>query len=127
MSSGWRRVRDTVHLIIQFRLNGAFGDDEDDRRYDRLVGILEALFDHSGLGKEDGTDSGGGKLNVYIYSIRDADWEKAVELVLKELDREGLLHQAIVAQSISWESDDDERIDYTVVLPRDWQGEFSIM
>src|SRR5262249_53333504 len=61
-----RRLRDTVELIVQFPLQGAWGDNEQNRAYYHTADILGALFYHTELGALDGTDTGGGKLNIYI-------------------------------------------------------------
>ena len=118
MSTEWKRVRDTLALIVQFR--------SESRHHYLFVETLRALFYHTELGVVDGTDSGGGKFHVYVYDIHDADWVKAAELTSKELARLELLEEAVIAQSVSWESDDDERIDYKVVWPLSHEGEFSI-
>jgi hypothetical protein len=46
--------------------------------------------------------------------------------VIEELTRLRLLDKALAVRGISWWTDDDEGIDYTIVWPRDHDRELSI-
>lgn len=106
-------------LIVQFpaeKLHGAMHASD----------TLAPLLEESGLGHFDGHDYGGGKINLFVFGIRDDDWTRACDLVVSELARLRLLDVAMVARSISWESEDDEWIDYSVFWPQGYDKEFSI-
>jgi hypothetical protein len=114
-----QRVRDTVAMILQFPSSKEHGAMH-------TLNVLDTLFQESGLGKVDGYDWGGGKINLFVYDIRDADWQAAFDMVVGELTRLRTLELAVVARSISWETQDDEWIDYDVFWPSGYDKEFSI-
>jgi hypothetical protein len=121
-----RRVWDTVDMIVQLPLDCVPEEYDDEPPHYVLLRILQSLFENSGLGTVDGSDRDGGKINIFIYEIAEGNWTPALAVVLKELEREKLLDVAVVARKISWESDNDARVDYTVFWPKNYDQEFSI-
>ncbi|VTR96736.1 hypothetical protein [Tuwongella immobilis] len=114
-----QRVRDTVAMIVQFpaeRIHGAM----------HAADMLAPLLSENGLGQYDGHDYGGGKINLFVFDIRDDDWQRAFDLVLSELASLRLLNAAVVVRSISWETDNHEWLDYTIFHPQGYDKEFSI-
>ena len=126
MSTEKRRIRETVGLIVQLSLQTKWGDGEDDLRSTTIADALEDLFKDSQLGVVDGTDTGGGKLNVFIFDIADSNWDDVLNIVIKSLNEQGVLDGAVIARSISWETDEDEWVEHEVVWPENYKNRFVI-
>ena len=127
MTTQPRRMRNTDDLIIQLRTDDVEpASIADYHKGSSLADTLEALFYHTSLGVLDGTDTGGGKYNLYINDIAQENWDQASSLVIKELTRKGLLDKAVVARGVAWENDTDEWVNFQVVWPLNYDAVFSI-
>jgi hypothetical protein len=116
-----------IGMIVQLRLTGRWGTDEEMKVRDDLAGALDVGFQHLNLGEFDGTDVGSGTTNLFIYHIPASGWDTAVDFVLSELRKRNLLQGARVVRSETNTSDDDDSIPQDqVVWPPDFKGEFSI-
>lgn len=122
-----RRLRDTDDLIVQMRSEDVEPSNAHDyHKGSSLADTLEALFYHLSLGVLDGTDTGGGKYNIYLNGISPQQWDQAAALVTKELARKGLLDKAVVARGVAWENDTSEWTDFQVIWPLNYEAAFSI-
>lgn len=122
-----KRVRETVEMIVQLPVHvfDAAQSSNGTTPSALLAGMRES-FQQRQLGIVDGTDRGQGVVNLFITDIKEADWVRAFELALKVVTDCGLSDESIIAKSVSWESADDARIDYTVYWPEQYDREFSI-
>jgi hypothetical protein len=118
-----RRLKPTDELVVQLRVQG--GAEENEYR-SSLTAALEALFHHTSLGQVGGTDIGADKFNIFISNVHPDNWDQALSLVLKELDRQQLRDDAVVARGTTWENDTDEWDEYQVVWPPNSETTFSI-
>jgi hypothetical protein len=118
--------KETLGMIIQLPLTGFWGTDDEMAGRDDLAETLERLFRESRLGVFDGTDCGSGTTNLFTYEIAPANWDRAVEMVLAELQRRSLLESAIVVKSLPHVPGSGSD-GWIVVWPKGFQGRFRLM
>jgi hypothetical protein len=121
------RINDTCGMIVQLPLTGFWGTDEELDSSDLLAEVMEELLQRHGCGRFDGTDCGSGTRNLFIYEIRDQDWDRALDLVLEELRRRGLANQALIAKSVLVGPEEGPWAEHSVAWPKDFRGEFSVL
>src|SRR5271155_1379182 len=88
-----------IGMIVQLRLSEFWGSEEEDQICDSLRESLDQGCKGLSLGQFDGTDTGSGTTNFFIFRIRAEDWDKAVEFVIGEVRGRELLDQVRVVRS----------------------------
>jgi hypothetical protein len=121
-----QRIDEECGLIVQLPLSSFWGTAEEYDHRNEVADALDRLFQQSGCGTFDGTDTGEGKTNLFIYGIADGAFDQAVALVLGELRRRGLLERAIVARTELVGDPEDPWAQHTVVWPENFRGEFRV-
>jgi hypothetical protein len=121
-----KRIDDKNGLIVQLSQSSFWGTDQDYEYRNKVVAAFDRLFQQHNCGVFDGTDIGEGKTNLFIYEIADQDFDKAVSLVLAELDRQKMLDTAIVARTLAVGDPDGPWAEHTVVWPKNLQEEFRV-
>jgi hypothetical protein len=110
-----------IGLIIQLRITDHWGTDDEFNAGVEFELALDEAFQGQACGEVDGNDFGSGTMNIFIYTSVER-WDKALRLVVTELEKRKLLDGATIAKSVEVNGDDRE---YTVVWPEDYQGSFS--
>ncbi len=116
-----RLLRSKLQLIIQIPLASYFGEDEEMSLRDQLAESLEVVFQENDCGVFDGTDSGMGKTNLFIYEIPYHRWEDAFRLSMNELNRTQLEEKVTIAYGFM----DEEEL--KVIWPSGFEGDFSVL
>ena len=104
-------------VIVQYRTE-TWGDEEDLEKRHRVEDILNECLGWTGNGHCDGGDIGSGSINAFSYVV---DPMKAGETIISALRKHQLLKGAIVAYHLP------DQEDHTVIWPKDFLGEFSII
>ncbi len=121
------RTNDECGIIVQLRLTGTWGTDEELAARDALANAFDVLFaGHDRHGFFDGTDTGSGTTNLFIEEIADSHWDEALGKVIAELRSQGLLDRAVVARSFEVGPEEGPWSEDFVVWPPGYPGEFSI-
>jgi immunity protein 39 of polymorphic toxin system len=106
-------LEDHATMILQYRIEG-FGTEADLDKRNRVMNLMDEALGWTGLGHCDGGDIGSGTTNVFCPVV---DPELAVPVIVRELERRGLLEGLTLAVET------EEEI--SVRWPPDYQGEFS--
>ena len=110
-------IDDHATIVVQYRTE-TWGDVNDLDKRHRVEGILNECLGWTGNGHCDGGDIGSGSINAFSFAV---DPTLAGEAIVEALRREKLLDGAVIAYALPGEDD------HTVVWPKNFRGEFSIL
>jgi hypothetical protein len=110
-------LEDHAQIVVQYRTE-TWGNVDDLDKRNRVEGILNECLGWTGNGHCDGGDIGSGSINTFSFVV---DPKLAGETIVKALRKEQLLDGAVIAYAKPGEDD------HTVVWPKNFRGEFSIV
>jgi len=110
-------IEDQWTLIIQQRMTGN-NDADLDQRNDLIDGLNNTLG-WIGAGHVDGGDIGSGTVNIFAFIVAPQQTNPAI---IQWLEQQGELAKSVVAIESP-----DESEPITVIWPRDFDGQFSIL
>jgi len=111
-------------LIVQYRVDG-WGSPADLAKRHRLEEFLDACLDESDNGYCDGGDIGSGSINIFLEEVLDP--QRACDSMVAELQESGDLEGAVIALSLDPDRTKEEGPFHTVLWPKDYRGDFSIL
>jgi hypothetical protein len=114
-------------LIVQLPLCDGWGTDAEIAVRDELAEALRDGFRAHGYGRFRGMEDGVGKTNL-IFAEHDCDLDTLpAEYIRSELRQRGLLGRAIIGYAVSSRAaDGTKHVQYVVVWPEDFTGEFDL-
>ena len=117
-ATGYEEIEMERHtqMVVQFKTKDEWGDSDDLGKRHHVDNILNECLGWTGNGHYDGGDIGSGTINSFVFAV-DADLAK--DAIVRALTTNGFIDGAIIAV--------EKEVDYEVVWPEDFKGDFSII